>query len=118
MVDTQKQRVTVIQFTHDGMGHADPELSQRLAQTYLGLLDLQDGLPAAICFYTRGVRLVLEGSPMLEELAALERKGVRLIVCGTCVNHYRVADRVRVGTVGSMKDIVEVQTAADKVITI
>ena len=36
---------------------------------------MPDPLPGAICFYTDGVKLVCEGSPILQELLALEAQG-------------------------------------------
>ena len=48
-----------------------------------------------IAFYTEGVKLLVSGSPVLEQLKALEEKGVRLIACGTCLNHYGLADDLR-----------------------
>jgi intracellular sulfur oxidation DsrE/DsrF family protein len=104
--------------TRDGMGSAEPALAHRLLQTYLGLLELEDRRPRAVCFYGEGVRMVLDDAPALAELRVLETAGVSLVVCGTCVNHYGVADRVSVGTVGSMKDIVALQWGAAKVLTI
>jgi sulfur relay (sulfurtransferase) complex TusBCD TusD component (DsrE family) len=100
------------------MGKGDPELQQKLIKTYLQLLEKSDTLPAAICFYTDGVRLVVEGSPVIEQLEALEAKGVHLILCSTCLNHYGLAEKVQVGVVGGMTDIIEAQWRADKVITI
>lgn len=109
--------ITVV-INNNGMGHADRELAHKLVQTYLNLLDLEDRLPAAICFYAAGVKLVVDGSPVLEELASLAAKGVDLIACGTCLNWYQLADQVRVGRVGSMKDIVARQWEAAKVVTL
>jgi hypothetical protein len=111
------QTVTVL-ITQDGMGHADTELKHKLVRTYLDLLSLEDPLPDTICFYTEGIRMVIEGSPVLEELGALQRQGVRLIVCRTCVDHFGVADKVRVGEVGNMKEILTAQWDAEKVVTI
>jgi intracellular sulfur oxidation DsrE/DsrF family protein len=118
MTEPGKSSSIVILISRDGMGKADKELSQKLIQTYLNLLDLGGQLPAAICFYAEGIRLVLTGSPLLAELQSLQDKGVHLIVCGTCVNYYGVADKVRVGRVGSMKDVVAAQWEASKVITL
>jgi sulfur relay (sulfurtransferase) complex TusBCD TusD component (DsrE family) len=75
-------------------------------------------LPANICFYTEGVKLVVEGSPVLETLSAMEAKGVRLVVCNTCLNYYDLAEKVRVGIIGGMADIIEAQWKADRVITL
>ena len=99
-------------------GKGDIELQHRLMKAYLELLYEHDLLPAAICFDTDGVKLAMEGSPVIEALQALEEKGVRLVLCGTCLNHYGLADKVRVGIVGGMPDIIEVQWRAEKVITL
>lgn len=109
---------TVIVFNHDGMGHAEPELAHRLARTYLQLLEVDDRLPASICFYAEGVRLVVEGSPVLEELRALQEAGVDLIACGTCLSHYGLTERVGAGRVGSMKEIMEAQWQATRLIVL
>jgi len=109
---------TVILITRNGMGEADQVLQYKLIDTYLKLLDENNILPAAICFYTEGVHLVKEGSPVLETLQSLEHKGVRLILCSTCLNYFDLTDMVRVGIVAGMGDILEAQLRAAKVITL
>jgi len=109
---------TVIQITNNGMGKADETLQRKLAGKYLELIQLNDTLPNAICFYTDGVKLVVEGSPVLEQLKSLEEKGVRLIVCSTCLDYFNLTDKVKVGIVGGMTDIIEAQVKAEKVITL
>ena len=86
--------------------------------TYLTLLDDSQTLPAAICFYTEGVRLAVEGSPVLEQLRSLEAKGVRLILCSTCLGYFNLTGKTQVGIVGGMADIIEAQFKAEKVITL
>jgi intracellular sulfur oxidation DsrE/DsrF family protein len=109
---------TVVLITHNGMGEAEPELQQKLITTYLKLLDENNVLPAAICFYANGVRLVVAGSPVIEPLKSLEAKGVRLILCSTCLNYFGLGDQVQAGIVGGMTDILEAQRQAGKVITL
>lgn len=109
---------TVILVTRNGMGDADPALQQKLITTYFKLLDENNILPAVICFYADGVRLVVEGSPVLETLASLEAKGVRLVLCSTCLGFFGLTEQVRVGIVGGMTDIIEAQRRAGKVISI
>ena len=104
--------------TNNGMGNADPALQQKLIARYFQLLLQNDNLPAAICFYTNGVHLTVTGSPVIGELKALEARGVRLIICSTCLDYFKIADQVRVGIVGGMPDIIEAQTKASKVITL
>jgi len=108
----------VILITRNGMGEADQVLQYKLIDTYLKLLDEHNILPGAMCFYTEGVHLVVEGSPVLETLQSLEKKGVRLILCSTCLNYFELTDQVKVGIIGGMGDILEAQRLAAKVITL
>jgi selenium metabolism protein YedF len=109
---------TIIQITNDGMGKGDPALQRKLIVKYLELIQMNEDLPNAITFYTNGVKMVVEGSPVLEQLRALESKGVRLIVCSTCLEYYKLTDKVKIGIVGGMTDIIEAQVKAEKVITL
>lgn len=109
---------TIILVTNNGIGKADEKLQQLLAGKYFELLSQNGNLPAAICFYTEGVKLVCEGSPVIEQLRGLESKGVRLIVCSTCLNYFNLNEKIQVGIVGGMGDILEAQIRADKVITL
>ena len=109
---------TVILITRNGMGEAEQALQHKLIGTYLKLLDEHDILPGALCFYTEGVYLAMEGSPVLETLQSLERKGVRLILCSTCLSYCNLTEKVRVGIIGGMGDILEAQRLAGKVITL
>lgn len=109
---------TVIQITNNGMGQGELALQHKLIVKYLELIQLYETLPNAITIYTDGVKLVVDGSPVLDQLRALESKGVRLIICSTCLEYYGLSDQVRVGIVGGMTDIIEAQLKAEKVITI
>jgi hypothetical protein len=109
---------TVVLVIRNGMGEAEPELQLKLATTYFKLLDENNLLPAAICFYTNGVRLAVENSPVIDSLKSLESKGVRLILCSTCLSYYNLTEKVQVGIVGGMPDIIEAQRMAGKVISI
>jgi intracellular sulfur oxidation DsrE/DsrF family protein len=109
---------TVILVARDGLGEAEHSLQHKLAVAYFKLLEENHILPAAICFYGDGVRLAVEGSPVLNELYKLEAQGVRLILCSTCLNYYHLTDQVRAGIVGGMTDIIEAQMRAAKVISV
>ncbi|HEU0291516.1 MAG TPA: DsrE family protein [Anaerolineales bacterium] len=108
----------VILITEQGIGSANVELQHKLLDTYLKLLLENNSLPSAICFYTNGVKLVIEGSPFLEQLSQIEKRGVRLIICSTCLNYFELTQKVQVGIVGGMPDILEAQIKASKVITL
>jgi|WetSurMetagenome_2_1015567.scaffolds.fasta_scaffold760814_1 hypothetical protein len=118
MPDRTSIASTVILLTREGMGSGDPELQLALLGKYLGLLLAGDLVPRALCFYTEGVSLVCEGSPVLEALRSLEQRGCRLLVCTTCLEFYGLKDRLRVGTACAMPDILGAQLEAAKVITV
>lgn len=109
---------TVILVTRRGMGSAPQDLQATLIGKYFQLLLESGDLPAAICFYAEGVHLTVEGSPVLDVLHALEGRGVRLIVCGTCLNYFGLKDKLRAGIEGGMGDILSAQQAAAKVISL
>jgi sulfur relay (sulfurtransferase) complex TusBCD TusD component (DsrE family) len=100
------------------MGVADAALQHTLLRKYLLLLQESNTLPGAICFYTSGVKMAVEGSPVLDVLQSMEAQGVRLIICKTCLDYYGLVDKVRVGIVGGMGDIIAAQALANKVITL
>lgn len=118
MSATPYESSTVLVITKRGMGKGDPELQIALLSKYLNLLMESDLLPAAICFYTEGVHLVIEGSPVLDELRHLDSKGVRLIVCSTCLHYYGLIEKLAIGIVGGMTDIIEAQWRASKVVNL
>lgn len=111
---------TVLLCTKFGMGQTNIEtLNQKLIVKFFNLLLESSDLPAAVCFYTDGVRLVTDDSPVLDQLAQLEKKGVRLIICSTCIDEMGIAkEQIKVGIVGGMPDIIEAMTRAEKVITL
>lgn len=111
---------TVLLCVKFGMGQTNIDsLNQKLITKYFSLLLETKELPAAICFYTDGVKLVTDISPALEQLAKLEQQGVRLIICSTCMDEMGIKkEDIKVGIVGGMPDIIEAQIKADKVITL
>ncbi len=110
---------TVFVFNSYGMGVTqDTNLKITLAKKFLALIASADPLPAQICFYTDGVRLTVEGSPVLDELKTLAAKGVELVICSTCVDTFGLRDKVRVGVVGGMPDIVTALVQADNAVTL
>jgi sulfur relay (sulfurtransferase) complex TusBCD TusD component (DsrE family) len=107
---------TVIIVRNYGMGKSDDTLQTKLFGKYLQLITEGGLLPNSICFYTDGVKCVTADSPVLSELKTIEEKGVRLIVCNTCLQYLGV--KAEVGIVGGMTDIIEAQFSAEKVITL
>jgi intracellular sulfur oxidation DsrE/DsrF family protein len=109
---------TVLVITRNGMGSGDETLQKLLLKNYLKMILENGSFPSVICFYTEGVRLLTEGSPVLEALRDLEQKGVRLIACRTCLSFYGLTANVKVGIVAGLGDILEAQGLARKVISL
>jgi len=109
---------TLIQIDKNGMGNGNHELGQILISNYLKLSLSNDQLPKIITFYNSGVKLTCEGSPVIETLTEMEKAGVKMIICKTCLNFYKLEDKVEVGIQGTMQDIITLQADASKVINL
>jgi sulfur relay (sulfurtransferase) complex TusBCD TusD component (DsrE family) len=110
-------RATAILFTRFGLGQGPEDLQLRLARSFLTVLRDLPEPPAALLFYTDGVKLACDGSPVLDELRHFAEHGASIVLCGTCVDYFGLRDQVRVGTVAGMAAIIEAMVRADKVIT-
>ena len=53
---------------------------------------------------------------MLEDLKTLEKEGVRICTCGTCLDFYKMKEKLAAGTVVNMYVITETQAEADRII--
>ncbi len=109
---------TVILVTREGMGDGPPELRMKLLATWCSLLLENQLRPAVVCFYADGVKVLVEGSPVLAALQALEAAGTHLVVCKTCVDFFGIRDRLGAGTVGGMGDIQAAVALARKVVSL
>jgi hypothetical protein len=108
---------TVIVINNRGMGHGSRALGLEILQTFFNKTAAFGQLDAVV-FYNSGVKVVFEGSDLLPVLSALAEHGIDLVSCGTCVHKFAHPDKVQVGRVGSMDDIVSILAKADKVITL
>ena len=108
---------TVVVVNSEGMGHGDAVLGARILQTLLNKISALHELETLL-FYNAGVKLLAEGSSMLPVLAVIEDNGVELIACGTCVDHFDLREKIRVGRVGSGDDVLAEMDRAEKVITL
>lgn len=110
-------QVMVISKPH--LGHvqpADREFGEKMLVKFIHTLEDGDRKPDVICFYTEGVKLACEGSPIVASVAGLQDAGVKIAICKTCLEYYGILDKVRVGEVGGMDTIVSHLTSADVVI--
>lgn len=109
-------RGTVLVISSDGLGSGDEELGRLLMKGFIYAVTEQDQLPETALFYNRGVYLTVEGSGVLEDLKELERRGVKLLSCGTCLNHFSMLDRLKVGEVTNMYELAGYMMKAERLV--
>ena len=107
---------TVVVISADHMGEGDEALGKVLLKGFLFALTQQETLPKTILFYNGGASITCEGSASLEDLQQLKALGVEILTCGTCLNHYGLTEKLRVGEVTNMYVIAEKQLQATLVI--
>ena len=107
---------TVVVIASDKMGEGAEELGKTLLKAFIFSLTQQDKLPKTILLYNGGAHLTCEGSPMLDDLKALEAEGVEILTCGTCLNFYGLTEKLAVGGVTNMYVIAEKMLNAGNVV--
>ena len=114
--DGEKQKIVVLIGSRT-FGEGDDVLGQKLMISFLKTLkEMGDDLWRLI-FVNGGVHFAIEGAELLPDLVALEEQGITILVCGTCLNHFNILEKKRVGQTTNMLDIVTAMQLADKVIT-
>ncbi len=106
----------VVAIGSDRMGEGSEELGHILMKAFIFALTQQDELPDTLLFYNGGAKLTSEGSAVLEDLKALAEQGVEILTCGTCINHYGIADKLAIGGVTNMYVIAEKMLQAGVVV--
>ena len=84
----EKESNKVVVIRSSVMGEGDPELGKVLLKGFIYAISQQKDLPKTMLFYNGGAFITCEGSQSLEDLKALEEQGVKILTCGTCLNHY------------------------------
>lgn len=109
---------TVVVFPCDRMGKGDDDLGKVLMRAFLHTLGEIAPRPDVMIFFNAGVKLTTDGSEVLEDLRALEKTGIRLLVCGTCLDFFGLKERLQAGMISNMYDIAETMLSAGKVVRI
>ena len=98
------------------MGNGAEQLGKILMKSFIFALTKQDQLPETILCYNSGAYLTCEGSDSLEDLKTLEAEGVKILTCGTCLDFYGLKEKLVVGGVTNMYEIVEIMENAGSLI--
>ena len=111
--EAPRDELLAILVAHDVLGGNDKELGEVLMKAFLGCISKLSRRPAVMAFMNEGVKLVLPESSACEYIKELEKAGTKILVCGTCTTHFNITDKVAVGTISNMFEIMEMVTGAD-----
>lgn len=114
-MDTRRKGMLVV-LSANVMGTGDAKLGTSLMKAFVFALTKQDQLPDTILCYNTGAYLTCEGADTLEDLKLLESEGVTVLTCGTCLDFYGLKEKLAVGGVTNMYDIVERMENAAQII--
>ncbi|MGA2936518.1 MAG: sulfurtransferase-like selenium metabolism protein YedF [Syntrophobacteraceae bacterium] len=112
-----ESRIAVLVGT-DSMGKGDETLGRKLIINFIATLKEMGPELWRLILLNGGVKLTVEGSECLAALMALEKDGVHVLVCGTCLNYFGLLEKKLVGETTNMLDIVTAMQLADKVISV
>ena len=104
--------------TTSSLGQGAPDLGMVLMKSLMTTLVEHRPAPSAILLLNTGVHLAVVGSPVLEPMRKLAETGTEILVCGTCLEYYKIKERLAAGTISNMYDINRHLTGPHKVITI
>ena len=108
----------MVMCTTDRMGFGDDELGLKLMASFLRTLKEMGSELWRLVLVNNGVKLTIDTSEVLEDLRDYEKEGLKILVCGTCLNHFDLLEKKQVGETTNMLDIVTAMQLADKVINI
>lgn len=112
----EEENGLVIVITSDKLGTGDDGLGSTLMKSYLYALSEADAVPTDLLFLNSGVKLVAEGSEVLESLLKLNKRNVSIASCGVCLDFYKLKEKLQVGEITNMYTIIEKMNKASNTI--
>jgi len=109
---------TVVLITSTGIGQGDQQLASTLMSQFFHNLTRMEEMVRCILFVNSGVLLVTEGSDVLPHLHVLQERGTEIISSITCLEHYRLTDKIRMGSTANLFTITEKLMDSLRVITL
>jgi selenium metabolism protein YedF len=108
----------MVMISSNCLGRGDDELGAKLVINFIKTLKEMGNDLWRLVFVNSGVKLTIQNAPTLEDLKELETHGIKILVCGTCLDHYKLLDKKQVGETTNMLDIVTAMQLSDKIITV
>jgi intracellular sulfur oxidation DsrE/DsrF family protein len=112
-----KNMSTVYHLTSKYIG-TEQTVGEILMNAFWAKLNESSSLPQKVIFLGDAVDLACEGSDVLEDLIALEEKGVELLLCPICVDYYDEKDKVRVGRMTTMPEAIGIYQSDSRIVTV
>lgn len=100
------------------LGGRDEALGEVLIKGFLSTLADRDTPPRVVALMNEGVKLTLADHSACDSLKKLEERGVTVLVCGTCTNHFGITEEVLVGTISNMFEITEALFEVERTVTL
>lgn len=107
ITDMDSSKNIVMLISSQFLGRGNDELGKVLTKSFFFTLTETYPLPKTIVFINSGIILTCQSSNVLKEIIDLEKKGVEILSCGTCLDYYQLKDRLCVGSITNMYTIVE-----------
>lgn len=105
-------------FTSNLFGQGAPELGMVLIKSLMTTLAAMNPPPDNLIFINSGVFLTCAGSPVLEPLQKMASSGTRILSCGTCLEYYKLIDKLQAGKISNMHEINAILSGPGKVVNI
>jgi len=116
-VSEKKNRGNIVVYLNSRfVGTGDEALGSILMRSFLKTLLELETKPSRLILINSGVWLSSEGSDVLETLKTLSERGVEILSCGTCLDFYRLKEKLKVGVVSNMFTIAQTLLEAERVV--
>ncbi len=107
-----------LMITRERLGDGAEELGTMLMKGFVFSLTELERPPKAVIFLNGGARLTTEGAATVPDLRTLEEKGTRVCTCGTCANFFGIKEKLAVGEIVNMMQIVQMMAAPGRNLTL
>lgn len=102
--------------TTNALGKGPEELGQILIKSFLNTLSESGTLPEKIVLVNSGVKLVCEGSEILDAFKKIESKGVEILACGTCLDYFELKDKIKAAKVSNAYEILNALLESSRIV--
>ncbi|MBP1749098.1 MAG: uncharacterized protein H6Q52_1637 [Deltaproteobacteria bacterium] len=109
-------RKSLIYIDGEFMGRGSEELGKILIRAFFNTVKELEVRPWRMVFINSGVKLVASDSEYLNILKDIEDLGIEVIACGTCLDYYHLKEKIGVGRISNMFEIVTSFNEATNVI--